>query len=736
MIFDKMFLFIIIIFNSFVAIVPSCHATSNLSLGKPYTISSPPNYPLAAPQNDTTSLTDGKYTTGYFWTQKSTVGWQGIKYVEIMIDLEKVSTIGSVSFNSASGIDGNVHFPSNIAVFVGPDKNSLQYVGDAAKDSGNLNSRYQIKRLVLSNIDTKGRFVLLKVELKGHYLFCDEIEVLEGTKDKGIRGNLSLDSARTMSQQMVRLDIEKSILSSLAAKLKQTIQLQPALLERLGQIQLKITSLSSLQETESVESGILSIRQEVLSKQFPSKQLLVESVNSWKQVSPVTSLSGVTPPNLALTMPQSGYDHASLLLTNLMSGPQQVALSVDKMPIGAPGLLLHEAQFIKHAALEYVPDPLQPLKTPIILKPGESKMFFLTAKANRPGEWKSALKVSSGASVTAIPILSIVTKNRLPEKIALNTVNWGYLDFKLIKGKEGIAVKDLLAHHTNVIVVPPGYLPLADSSDSADYQKLVSYLAMHRGASKVVLFMMYRDASRSTFGNKYQFLDEKWKEGFRRWYAGVLKAAAKAGFTEEQVYLYPFDEMSGNDIDKFIVLSSWAKKTIAGTKFFATLDSKDALKALPNLDIAQIHNKDTLLKSITSTNAELWLYDTKKPAKALSPYSYYRLMAWQAFVGGYKGIGFWAYADAGWGDNPGTAWDDFDGKNPDYAVIYEGEGNTIISSRRWEAWRMGIEDYELLTMYAKVKGDAAAKALAKDVLDHPEDTTKADAVRRSILQQL
>ncbi len=48
---------------------------------------------------------------------------------------------------------------------------------------------------------------------------------------------------------------------------------------------------------------------------------------------------------------------------------------------------------------------------------------------------------------------------------------------------------------------------------------------------------------------------------------------------------------------------------------------------------------------------------------------------------------------------------------------------------------MGIEDYELLTMYAKAKGDAAAKALAKDVLDHPEDTTKADQVRRMILNQ-
>jgi len=49
---------------------------------------------------------------------------------------------------------------------------------------------------------------------------------------------------------------------------------------------------------------------------------------------------------------------------------------------------------------------------------------------------------------------------------------------------------------------------------------------------------------------------------------------------------------------------------------------------------------------------------------------------------------------------------------------------------------MGIEDYELLTMYAKAKGDGAAKALAKSVMDNLQDTTRADEVRRKILMEL
>ena len=251
-----------------------------------------------------------------------------------------------------------------------------------------------------------------------------------------------------------------------------------------------------------------------------------------------------------------------------------------------------------------------------------------------------------------------------------------------------------------------------------------------------LIFMNLRSDDRLMLGGSYPFLGEQWKTAAKRWYEGARKAAVRAGFTPEQVYWFPFDEMRDKEIDQFLALAKWARSEIPGVRFYATLGSKNSEKALPFLDVAQIANDDRVLGMFKAGNAEKWIYDTKAPAKSQSPYSYYRLLSWKAFLKGYTGIGFWAYADAGWGDNPGSAWDDFDGRRPDYAVIYEGEGNSIISSRRWEALRMGIEDYELLAMYAKVKGDAAAKALAKSVLDYPQDTAKADVVRRKILLEL
>jgi hypothetical protein len=251
----------------------------------------------------------------------------------------------------------------------------------------------------------------------------------------------------------------------------------------------------------------------------------------------------------------------------------------------------------------------------------------------------------------------------------------------------------------------------------------------------VLLGIGFGSADRKTVTGKFQFLSTGWKDGFKRWYANTLLATGRAGYTENQIYLYPYDEIAGAQIDDFVRLAYWTKNEIPTIKFYATFGDetrkgKQWHKVLPYLDIVQA-SADEMLVERGQSKAEAWIYDTAGMSRSLSPYSYYRLMSWKAFLRGYTGVGFWAYADIG--DKDTTAWKELD---RDYSVIYEGPGSSIISSRRWEAWRMGIEDYELLTMYAKAKGLTAAKDLAAAVFNHPEDTTKADEVRHKILTEL
>ena len=79
----------------------------------------------------------------------------------------------------------------------------------------------------------------------------------------------------------------------------------------------------------------------------------------------------------------------------------------------------------------------------------------------------------------------------------------------------------------------------------------------------------------------------------------------------------------------------------------------------------------------------------------------YRKHAWSAWRRGRSGIIFWYASDY-------DKWDNiFDGGA---TAVHFAEYDSIFSSRRWEAWRDGIEDHQYFTMLK----DLAQKAPAKE----------------------
>lgn len=714
------------------ALVPSCHAASNLAINKSYTLSVKPNYPHSAPPSDTTSLTDGNNSTGVFWMQKSTIGWQGARNIEILIDLEKESNVGTISFSTVRDATSDVYFPAHVYAFVGPDREHLSYAGDLAAVTGNLPGSYQLKRFMQNDIGLMGRYVFLLVESKGYYLFCDEIEVFEGASRNKATGSLSPEKAREYIEQIKRVEIEKGLLNGFLNDFPKP-GTNPGIDGQLQNIQKKITSLKSVKESPDVETELLSLRRAYLASRFPGSPLLIQTVNPWASFSPVSIPDGSSP-SLKFTLTQGSYDFNAIAVTNLSAELRKIDLELD--PVSERASNIFNVPFIKSAALAYVADPLVPFTGPVSLKPGESRLFFISAFGISPGKSNSTLRVRSDSGIIKVPVTSRVTGVRLPKNHSLNSVNWGYLDSNIIRDRQQVAAADLLAHHTNVVVVPPQLLPFADTVKTSDFVSLKKYLDTSKGATKALLYLAFESPGRSSLNGKYPFMGDSWKSWFKQWYKEAEKTAVSSGVAKGNLYIYPYDEMRSKNIDEFIQFASWARKELPEIRFYATINDLIALKTLGYLDVAQIADRDELLSKTGTATAERWIYNARGPAKSQSPYSYYRLMAWKAFLNGFKGIGFWAYADAGVGEKAGSVWDDFDGNNPDYAVIYDGVGNSIVSSRRWEAWRMGIEDYELLTMYARKKGESAAKALAKGVLDKPDDTTRADLVRRQILEEL
>jgi hypothetical protein len=243
----------------------------------------------------------------------------------------------------------------------------------------------------------------------------------------------------------------------------------------------------------------------------------------------------------------------------------------------------------------------------------------------------------------------------------------------------------------------------------------------------------------SAYKNSFKttpFLSDQWKNNFLKWYDQIIQGAQAVGISPSQIYLYPYDEVRAGDMQNMANLLTWLQQARSAIKTFGTLDSETGCrKIMPLLTISQLHKKINNVTDIALANSaknNLWVYATDAGSEALSPYTYYRLMAWQAFFFGFQGIGFWDYADS----TGKLELDQYGANAVNFSVIYHGPGQQVLSSRRWEAFKLGIEDFELLKRYAQKNGINKAKQLAQSVMDNPTDLTRADAVRAQILQSL
>lgn len=155
---------------------------ANLALHRPYTITPAPNYTHCTDPDDKTQLTDGVYSVGYFWAQKSTVGWSNRSPVTITVDLGQVEPLAGVSYNTAAGVAG-VAWPTLAALLVSDDGTEWTALGDLVRLSTKAGAPrpdvYSVHRFATAELRARGRYVRLIVS-QTPYCFVDEIEVYRG----------------------------------------------------------------------------------------------------------------------------------------------------------------------------------------------------------------------------------------------------------------------------------------------------------------------------------------------------------------------------------------------------------------------------------------------------------------------------------------------------------------------------------------------------------------------------
>jgi hypothetical protein len=141
------------------------------------------------------------------------------------------------------------------------------------------------------------------------------------------------------------------------------------------------------------------------------------------------------------------------------------------------------------------------------------------------------------------------------------------------------------------------------------------------------------------------------------------------------------------------------------------------------------------IEAVAARGTEVWTYDVIEPAKTASPQRDYRSLAWEAWARQLAGCGFWAYGDTG--EQQGDAWSDYDSDRNDYTVVYGREGapfplrETFAPSKRWQAFRIGMQETSLLEAAGATRPDLRRDILAS--LSRPD--FDPDAWRRRLLQR-
>jgi len=135
-----------------------------------------------------------------------------------------------------------------------------------------------------------------------------------------------------------------------------------------------------------------------------------------------------------------------------------------------------------------------------------------------------------------------------------------------------------------------------------------------------------------------------------------------------------------------------------------TMESVDMLSGLidiwcPSAELLERLGPE-LVPRAREVGKEVWFYDASGRAKGLSCLGLYRWRFWYAWNMGFTGAGWWAYSHHG-----PDRWEGPNRTGDFFATVYGGPRGPV-SSKRWEAAREGIEDYEYLWLLRAAIEDA------------------------------
>ncbi|MBO4344961.1 MAG: hypothetical protein J5833_04350 [Victivallales bacterium] len=718
----------------------------NIALHKKYTMPKAPDYALCKDEGDAVQLTDGINTVGYFWTQKTTVGWHQNKPVTVIVDLEKTEPICGASWSCAAGTAG-VRWPSAIWVFASDDMNNWQFLGDLAYlgvrgKKAPDNSKYSTFKYETTNFMAKGRYVAFLLTDR-YGIFCDEVEVLRGRDDflntpqkneiAAKNGDFTefLGKARGAAMVKKRLSMDmdaignsmKDDFNSFAEADKE--KLMALLMEcHRGFNAFSMTDDLATKSSEQpfdnyhVSAKIYSLTA-FAQRAKGFIQPFVWKTNRWRNV----TLIGNAPDDksdvaLSVTMMRGEVRSDAFSIANPTDNPQEFTIDVSAVN-PALGMKALQAVVTDTAEGNTISSALRELpiadgKAKVTVPAGCNVQVWLmcykpTAQA---GKYSADVKIV-GAKNPSVKLDVEIVGIDFPKRPQLSVGGWEYAGTYNAKNRlENIAFMREIGVNstwamTNVMPMNPKFDAEGHLSNAAelDFSKFDAWIKDWPGAHYYCL---------AHFMSRSEFFGEKantprYENMVMDYYKALEGRMSHLKLKPEQlVYLY-LDEPSRQEQDKIIVdFLRIMKKANLKMQFFQDPTWPYPEKGLPEaFSLADILCPNTPMmtsygqkfKDFYNKQREdgrtLWLYSCSGPAKQLDPLHYWRGQAWQCHQMKAVGSFFWAFGDtAGNGDS----WNIYVQNGTEFSPYFVSREGAPTDSKQGEAIRESVADFEYMKM--------------------------------------
>ncbi len=718
----------------------------DIAKGCSYSWNTPPNYSYSRDPGDKTQLTDGQYSVGYFWTQKSTVGWSGKSPVVITIDLGSPQPISGISYSTAAGVAG-VGWPACIQVLVSDDQKAWYLAGDlvtlAAQYGIPEADKYSTFRYVAPELKTHGRYVRLMISPSGSYTFCDEIEVYQG--DKGLlaanRGEPISDTEEFFRQQRMSSAIKVRLLDDLnkikgeIADSKLSDAAKQKALQRVEVLEAEVPTAPMPAATADYRAihPLTELHARIYAARAPLfaarnlPRFFAWQKNRWDLLLPaeVPEKAPAKPPVVRVALMNNEYRAGAFNLSNCSDAQLSAFVNLEGLPGGRNPdyATVHQVETIETQLRIPVADALPVASRTeqgwqIVCPAGMTRQVWITFHPDDlpPGTHRGTIRVT-GRQVERleVPLELTVYPFRFPDQPTCSLGLWDYTDGKgaydIGEGNIAAAVANMRSHfvdtpwaHSGTAPWPKGFDAQGKLKEKLDFTRLKDWINLWEGSRNYAIFLAVRGSLRGI-----GIEDPRFPTAVKSWMTAWAEGLKELKVKPEQFYLLLVDEPHRSEQDQVIL--TWAQAIKAAVPTFNIWEDpthrapeKTALPAMfaicdvlcPNLGIfgSGTEASRQFYESYRRRGKRLWFYQCSGPSKTFDPYYYHRLQHWYAWKYGAEGSGFWAYGDAG---GSGNSWNELLAGRTSYTPVYL-DRNSVTDGKHFEAVREGIEDYEYLRM--------------------------------------